>query len=136
MKRFPDASVIRYQLHRLFVTAMLAVAALALLAEVARAQTFCGEPEEQPAALLSLYVGELDLYFPAENATCEKFVRGATAACHRAVSDAAACRQRLAASLFKNTKTLCKDAIVPAQCSSDAEEANQGHRAAIVGDPI
>jgi hypothetical protein len=36
MKRF-DARTLRYQLHRLFVTTMLAVAMLALLAEVARA---------------------------------------------------------------------------------------------------
>jgi hypothetical protein len=36
MKRF-DGRTFRYQLHRLFVTAMLAVAFVALLAEVAHA---------------------------------------------------------------------------------------------------
>jgi hypothetical protein len=38
MKRL-DARALRYQLHRLFVTTMLAVAALSLLAEMARAQS-------------------------------------------------------------------------------------------------
>jgi hypothetical protein len=40
MRRFPNASTIRYQLHRIFVTAMLAVAVLALLGKAAHAQ--CG----------------------------------------------------------------------------------------------
>jgi hypothetical protein len=48
--RFPKASVIRYQLHRLFVTAMLAVAALALLGKVARAEA----PGHEPQARASL----------------------------------------------------------------------------------
>jgi hypothetical protein len=45
MRRFPNASTIRYQLHRIFVTAMLAVAVLALLGKAAHAQ--CRDIEAQ-----------------------------------------------------------------------------------------
>lgn len=45
MKRFPKASYIRDQLHRVFVTAMLALAALALLGKAAHAQP-CSDPDE------------------------------------------------------------------------------------------
>jgi hypothetical protein len=49
MKRL-DARTIRYQLHRLFVTTMLALAALALLGKVAHARA-CDPP---PACLVEL----------------------------------------------------------------------------------
>lgn len=38
MKRFPNASYLRYQLQRAFLAAMLAVAALALLSEAVHAK--------------------------------------------------------------------------------------------------
>ena len=51
MKRFPRASYLRDQLHRLFVTAMLALAALALLGKAAHAQTSCGDITDPPDAV-------------------------------------------------------------------------------------
>lgn len=50
MKRFARWSRLRDQLHRLFVTAMLALAALALLGKAAHAQTSCGDITNQPHA--------------------------------------------------------------------------------------
>ena len=49
MKRL-DARTLRYQLHRLFVTTMLAIAALALLGKVAHA----GSPAVQPGVPAAL----------------------------------------------------------------------------------
>ena len=50
MKRFPNASTIRHQLHRIFVTAMLAVAVLALLGKAAHAEA-CGNLSDPSEAV-------------------------------------------------------------------------------------
>jgi hypothetical protein len=122
MKRF-DARTIRHQLHRLFVTTMLALAALSLLGKVAHAQsdTLCGEPEAQAELLLDAYVANLGDFFPLDGEVCEKLVRTATAACHKTVSDAAACVVRIAGSMVKSAKPACKEAAVPSACTADAE---------------
>jgi len=65
MKRFPKASYIRDQLHRLFVTAMLALAALALLGKAAHAQA-CGDLGDVPSVVLDDYVETLGGLFPLD----------------------------------------------------------------------
>ena len=56
MRRFANASHIRHQLHRIFVTAMLAVAVLALLSKAAHAQA-CGNFSETPEAVYGQFLG-------------------------------------------------------------------------------
>lgn len=135
MKRL-DARTLRYQLHRLFVTTMLAVAALSLLAEMAHAQSgiLCGDPGEQPDLLLSVYLGNLDVYFPVENATCEKLVRGATASCHKVVSDAVACREH-AENLDAGIRSSIEEeaALGHYRCEQDFAPELFGY---CVGDPV
>jgi len=54
MKRFPTRFDLRYQLHRIFVATMLAVAVLALLNEAVHAQTSPGPRPGAPSVPAAL----------------------------------------------------------------------------------
>jgi hypothetical protein len=105
MKRFPKAPYLLDRLHRLFVTAMLALAALALLGKAAHAQ--CSDPDDAPAGVYSTFEELLGGRFPLSEAECEKIVKTAVAACHSAVSDAVQCVESLFKSVTKARKTAC-----------------------------
>ena len=116
MKRI-DARTIRYQLHRLFVTALLAVAALALLGKAAHAQP-CASLAGVPDDLHDFYVAQLTpLLLPPDE--CSKIVKGALAACHKAVASTAGCHDSAHRGAFKAQKIACGVAMDPAQCAAD-----------------
>jgi hypothetical protein len=135
MKRLPSASTIRYQLHRLFVTVLLAVAALALLGKAAHAQESCGGVGDQPEAVLDDMVDVLGLYFPIEDVrTCEKIAKAGVAGCHKAVSDTQSCLGSLIKSTRKAVKSACEPTVDPATCYGEAKGAAEGAEAAIEED--
>lgn len=126
MKRFPKAPYVLDRLHRLFVTAMLALAALALLGKAAHAQP-CGVIDEQPEEVLTLIAGELEELFPLGEAECAKLTKGAISACQRAVSDTAACLDRQIKSFGKSAKIACG-------AQGDGEDAcNESFEAELAG---
>jgi hypothetical protein len=107
MKRFPSATTIRYQLHRLFVTALLAIAAVALLGKAAHAQA-CGDVGDVPATFLDDYIETLGGLFPLSASECEKITKAAVSACHKAVSGSASCATSQISGARKGAKTGCK----------------------------
>lgn len=120
--RFSQTSTSRH-LRRLFLTALLALPAFALLAEPARAQESCGDIQDQPEAVLDDMLAALDPYFPIEDPrTCEKIVKVGVAACHEAISDAGSCLGGLGKSTLKALKSACATTVDPAACNDDAQE--------------
>lgn len=120
MRRFPNASTIRYQLHRIFVTALLAVAVLALLGKAAHAQ--CGNIGDQPDEVLGIYSDRFEPYVPiADAALCAKVTKTAIAACHAALSDWASCQEGVVGSSYKITKAVCATTQDPKSCAATAK---------------
>ena len=135
MKRFPSASTLRYQLHRVFVTTLLAIAALALLGKAAHAQESCGVVADQPEAVFDDMIGVLDAYFPIEDVrTCEKVVKAGVAACHKVVSDAEGCLGSLVGSALKAVKSACAPTADPATCYADAKDSASAAEASLEAD--
>jgi len=112
MKRFPNTSTIRYQLQRVFVAAMLAVAVLALLGKAAHAQP-CGEIESAPEAVFFMMDELVSGLFPLSDAQCEKIVKTAVAACHDAVADTLRCTLSSLKSASKARKVACSELEPP-----------------------
>lgn len=126
MKRFPNfpnPSWIRFQLERAFVAALLAVAVFALLGKAAHAQQSCGDITEQPETVYSDMLDIMAGYFPIEDAgVCERIVKSAVGACHKAVADAEGCLGSLVGSTLKAVKTACGTTADPSACTADAKE--------------
>jgi len=120
MKRFANPRYVRYQLHRLFVTALLAVAALALIGKAAHAQ--CGNFVAVPGDVFSIFSDRLEPFAPiGDTAICTKIVKAALAACHAAVSDVASCSEGVATSSYKATKAACASSPDPKACAAIAK---------------
>ena len=102
----------------------LAFAAFALAgllsAGAAHAQA-CVAPDEAPGDVYNIYLIDVGPFFPLPPALCEKLVSSATAACHRAVSDAQACLDRLIGSLYKAKKSACSTLKASDICVDEAK---------------
>jgi hypothetical protein len=130
MRRFPNASTIRYQLHRIFVTAMLAIAVLALLGKAAHAQ--CGDIDDQPDDVLGIFSDRFEPYVPiADAALCAKVTKTAVAACHAALSDWASCQEGVVGSSYKITKAVCATTPDPKACAASAKVQLETDRTSI-----
>jgi type IV secretory pathway TrbL component len=128
MRRF---SSVRHQLHRVFVTALLALAVLALLGKAAHAQA-CGSIGEQPEAVYDTFLNSLAITFPlGDSAACEKLTKAAISACHKAVSDTASCHTSLTSGVLKGTKPVCSTFKNQSGCLDDAKATADGDKADI-----
>jgi hypothetical protein len=129
MRRFSNASDVRHHVHRLFVTALLALAVLALIGKAAHAQA-CGSILEQPEEVYDTFLGQLAITFPIEDASvCEKLTKAAVSACHKAVSDTASCQTSLASGVLKGTKPVCSTFKNQSGCLDDAKSVADGDKA-------
>jgi hypothetical protein len=111
------------QIRRLSGSLSLAVAALALglsLEAHAAIVYACLGPSEQPSLVrtwvTAYYAGE----FPLDESTCEKIVKKAVAACHKAVSEAEKCQDKLYGALRSIAKPACEG---DAGCIDDAKQS-------------
>jgi hypothetical protein len=93
----------------------------------------CGLPEDQPELVFAFYTGQLGGAFPLDEDACAKLASSATAACHKAVADCAACLDRLVNNLLKGMKTVCSTTEDPGTCVDGAKAQNEGYQMEIEG---
>lgn len=108
-----------------------AVLALMLGAGEARAQA-CGDIDDQPEEVFDEFVDNLGIFFGGENEEmCEKIVKAAVAACHKAVSESAACQSSLVGSVLKGSKAACATSKGQSACNDEFKDGAAGAKNAI-----
>jgi hypothetical protein len=95
----------------------------------------CGRVSDQPEFVFLVYTQDFGTSFPLDEADCEKLVANGTAACHKAVSDCAACLDRLVGNMLKGGKVVCNSVSkVPSDCVDEAKGVAENRRAGVEDD--